>query len=85
MHPKQMVHLIRADWERQREEAWRELHRRPDALPLPPEPEPGPSLRARLNAAIAAWLDPAMLDRRPGPIAPRQAQSGLAGGGRGDR
>ena len=30
---------LRADWERQREEAWLEMHRRPDAEPLPDEPE----------------------------------------------
>ena len=30
---------LRADWDRQREEAWLEMHRRPDAEPLPYEPE----------------------------------------------
>jgi len=71
MHPKQMVYLINADFDRRREEAWRELHRRPDALPLPPEPEPGPTIRARLNAAIAAWLDPAVLERAASQATPR--------------
>ena len=68
MNPRLGVELIVADWERQREEAWRELHRRPDAPPLPPEPEPGPSLRSRMNAAIAAWLDPATLERQTAPV-----------------
>ena len=68
MNPRLGVELIVADWERQREEAWREMHHRPDAPPLPPEPEPGPSLRLRLNAAVAAWLDPAKLEPQTAPL-----------------
>lgn len=58
MNPKQMVYLINADFERQREEAWRELHRRPDAEPLPPEPEKqaGIGLGLRLSMVVRGWL-----------------------------
>ena len=55
MNPKQMVYLINADSERRREEAWRELHRRPDALPLPPE-EPTIDVGTRLSAIVRGWL-----------------------------
>ena len=39
MDPRNYVRYVRGDWERQREEALREMHRRPDAEPLPDEPE----------------------------------------------
>jgi hypothetical protein len=55
MNPKQMVYLINADFERRREEEWRELHRRPDALPLPPENEPI-DVGTRLSAVVRGWL-----------------------------
>jgi broad specificity phosphatase PhoE len=55
MNPKQMVNLLNADFERQRQEAWRELHRRPDALPLPPEDEPI-DVGTRLKAVVRGWL-----------------------------
>ena len=39
MDPRNYVRYVRGDWERQREEAFQEMHRRPDAEPLPAEPE----------------------------------------------
>jgi hypothetical protein len=62
MNPKRMVYLINADFERRREEEWLELHRRPDALPLPPE-EPRVGIRTRLSAAVRAFVDPLLLER----------------------
>lgn len=38
------------DWRRADE--WRRLHRRPDALPLPPEPAPAPSRWSQVLVAI---------------------------------
>jgi len=39
MDPRNYSRYLRADWDRRREEAWLEMHRRPDAEPLPDEPE----------------------------------------------
>lgn len=47
MDGRTFFNLIPADRERRRREAWLELHRRPDAPPLPEEPERA-SWRARL-------------------------------------
>ena len=57
MNPKQMVYLINADFEQRREEEWRELHRRPDALPLPPEEEEPIDVGTRLRAVVRGWLN----------------------------
>jgi broad specificity phosphatase PhoE len=70
MNPKQMVYLINADFERRREEEWLALHRRPDALPLPPE-EPTTDVGTRLSAVVRGWLhrlpaDPISRSRRAG-------------------
>jgi broad specificity phosphatase PhoE len=70
MNPKQMVYLINSDLERRREEEWRALHRRPDALPLPPE-EPAIDVGTRLSRMIRGWLhrlpaDPIPHARRAG-------------------
>lgn len=45
------------DWRRADE--WRRLHRRPDALPLPPEPEHAPSRLATLRGALHRAIRPA--------------------------
>jgi hypothetical protein len=37
MDARNFVNLIQADQEARRRQAWIELHRRPDAPPLPPE------------------------------------------------
>ena len=39
MDARHYVRYLRMDEERRREEAWREMYRRPDAEPLPDEPE----------------------------------------------
>ncbi len=55
MDPKLMMTLIKHDFEKRREEEFIALHRRPDALPLPPE-EPTPSFGDRLSAVVTGWL-----------------------------
>jgi broad specificity phosphatase PhoE len=50
-----MMTLINGDFEKRREEEFIALHRRPDALPLPPE-EPAPSFGDRLSAVVTGWL-----------------------------
>ena len=44
------------EWRRADE--WRRLHRRPDALPLPPEPEPAPSRLTALRGALRRAVGP---------------------------
>lgn len=44
------------DWRRADE--WRRLHRRPDALPLPPEPEAAPSRLAQLRVVLRRAVGP---------------------------
>ena len=39
MDARTYVNILQADAARRREDAWQEMLRRPDALPLPPEPE----------------------------------------------
>jgi hypothetical protein len=64
MHPRQMAFLIRDDAERRREREWQELLHRPDAEPLPPEPERASvGIGTRLSAAVRAFLDPLLLER----------------------
>jgi hypothetical protein len=56
MNPQVMLAAILArsvhedEWRRADE--WRRLHRRPDALPLPPEPEPAPSRWSHVRLAV---------------------------------
>ena len=61
MDGRTFINLAGADRERRRREAWIELHRRPDAPPLPEEPERA-SWRARLAAHLPrpgeAWQAP---------------------------
>ena len=72
MDARNYVRYMRMDEERRREEAWRELHRRPDAEPLPYEPERTWADRVRglagLAAAYHAWR---AARARPGVAAAR--------------
>jgi hypothetical protein len=62
MNPQVMLAGILArsvhedEWRRADE--WRRLHRRPDALPLPAEPEPAPSRVAQLRMTLRRTLRP---------------------------
>jgi hypothetical protein len=47
------------DWRRADE--WRRLHRRRDALPLPPEPDRGPSRWAQARQALRRLTGPATI------------------------
>ena len=53
MDPRFYAPMLRSDREAREREAWIEWHRRPDAEPLPPLPEPTPDLAKRLLSAIA--------------------------------
>jgi hypothetical protein len=48
--------MLASDHEARKRDAWIELHRRPDAEPLPPLPEPTPGLARRLLSAVAERL-----------------------------
>jgi broad specificity phosphatase PhoE len=55
MYPKQMAFLLTQVIERERNDEWEAMLRRPDALPLPPV-EPTVDVGARLAAVIRGWL-----------------------------
>jgi hypothetical protein len=56
MYPKFMIDSINEDFERRRDEEFQAMLRRPDAEPLPPEPEKGPGFGMRLSVAIRGGL-----------------------------
>ena len=55
MYPKQMAFLLTQVLERERNEEWEAMLRRPDAPPLPPV-EPALDVGTRLAGLIRGWL-----------------------------
>ena len=56
MDPRFYAPTLRSDREAREREVWIEWHRRPDAEPLPPLPEPTPGLARRLLSAVAGRM-----------------------------
>lgn len=81
-----LVKWMEREFERQREDEFRALMRRPDALPLPPEEPGGPSIGDRWSHVVDGWRSRAGLtDAGRGlrrPAAPRAAGRSGPGTGR---